>query len=120
MNTTDNNQYKSIEVGNQTFIMDETQASHILHAMKREFGWAGTVFSEDDIRESIADRREADDKEPYTDERMDEAVAAVMDSGAWQKHMDEWMCQEGWEVLGTIIWDEVEWPEEKARREQEA
>ena len=113
MNTDDNNQYKSIEVGNQTIIMDEAQAFHILHAMKREFGWAGTVFSEGVIRESIADRREADDKEPYTDERMDEAVAAVMNGGAWQRHMEEWMCQEGWEVLGTIILDEVEYPETK-------
>ncbi len=111
MNTTDNNQHKSIEVGNQTIIMDETQAFRILHAMKREFGWVGTVFTEGDIRESIADRREADDKEPYTAEHMDKAVAAVTDSGAWQKHMEAWMCQEGWEVLGTIIWDEVECPE---------
>lgn len=113
MNTTDNNQYKSIEVDNQTFIMDETQAFRVLHAMKREFGWAGTVFCEDDVRESIAERRQADDKEPYTDEQMDEAVAAVMDSGGWNKWLEEWMCQEGWEVLNTIIWDEVESPEEQ-------
>lgn len=114
MNTTDNNNhYKSIEVLNQTFIMDETQAFHILHAMKREFGWAGTVFSEDDVRDSIQQRRDADDKEPYTPEQMDEAVAAVMNSGGWNKWIEEWMCQEGWEVLGTIIWDEVEYPEEQ-------
>ena len=38
METTTNNQYKSIEVDNQTLIMNETQAFRILHAMKREFG----------------------------------------------------------------------------------
>ena len=108
METTNNNQYKSIEVDNQTLIMDETQAFRILHAMKREFGWAGTVFSEDDVRENIQQRREAGNKEPYTPEQMDEAVASVMNSGGWNKWMEEWMCQEGWEVLGTIISEEVE------------
>lgn len=109
MSTTE---YKSIEVDGRTIIMDEAQAFSILHAMKQEFGWAGTVFSEADVRESIADRREADDKEPYTDEQMDEAVATVMNSHGWCKFMEEWMCQEGWDVLGNIIFDEVELPEE--------
>ena len=119
MNTTDNNQYKSIEVGNQTIIMDETQAFGVLHAMKREFGWAGTVFCEDDVRESIADRRDADDKEPYTDKQMDEAVATIMDGYTWNKFMEDWLCKEGFEVINNAIWDDIEWPEEKARREQE-
>ena len=106
MNTDDNNQYKSIEVDNQTIIMDETQAFRVLHAMMQEFGWAGTMFSEDDVRESIQQRRFADDKEPYTDEQMDEAVAAVMNSGGWNKWMEQWMYEQGWECLNSIIWDE--------------
>jgi len=113
MNTDDNNQYKSIEVGNQTIIMDETQAFLVLHAMRQEFGWAGTMFSEDDVRESIQQRRDADSKEPYTPEEMDEAVAAVMNSGGWNKWMEQWMCEQGWECLNSIIWDEVEYPEEQ-------
>jgi hypothetical protein len=113
MNTDDNNQYKSIEVGNQTVIMDETQAFLFLHAMRQEFGWAGTMFSEDDVRESIKQRRDADGKEPYIPEEMDEAVYAVMNSGGWNRWMEEWMCEQGWECLNSIIWDEVEYPEEQ-------
>jgi hypothetical protein len=119
MNTTDNNQYKSIEIDNQTFIMDESQAFRVLHAMRDEFGWVGTMFTESDVRESIADRRDADDKEPYTEDEMNEAVATIMDSWTWNKFMEDWMCKEGFEVLNQAIWDELEWPEEKARREQE-
>jgi hypothetical protein len=120
MNTTDNNQYKSIEVGNQTIIMDETQAFRILNAMRDAFGWVGSEFTESDIRHSIADRRDADDKEPYTDDQMDKAVATIMDSYSWTRFMEEWMCKEGFEVLNNAIFDELEWPEEKARQEQEA
>lgn len=116
------NEYKTIEANNQTIIMDETQAFHFLHAMRREFGWAGTMFTEDDVRETIANRRDADDKEPYTPEEMDEAVATVMNSGGWVKFMEEWMSQEGFEVLNNIIFDEIEWEEikEQEAKEQEA
>lgn len=119
MNTDDNNQYKSIEVGNQTIIMDETQAFRVLHAMREEFGWVGIMFTESDVRESIADRRDADDKEPYTEDEMNQAVATITDSWTWNKFMEDWIQQEGFEVLSQAIWDELEWPEEKARREQE-
>jgi hypothetical protein len=27
--------------------------------------------------------------------------------------MEEWMCEQGWECLNSIIWDEVEYPEEQ-------
>lgn len=119
MKTDDNNQYKSIEVGNQTIIMDETQAFRVLHAMREEFGWVGIMFTESDVRESIADRRDADDKEPYTEDEMNQAVATITDSWTWNKFMEDWMQQEGFEVLNQAIWDELEWPEEKARREKE-
>lgn len=122
MSTTETNEYKTIEANNQTIIMDETQAFHLLHAMRREFGWAGTMFSEDDVRETIINRRNGDDKEPYTPEELDEAVATVMNSRGWVKFMEEWMCQEGFEVLNNIIFDEIEWEEikEQEAKEQEA
>jgi hypothetical protein len=44
---------------------------------------------------------------------MDEAVYAVMNSGGWNRWMEEWMCEQGWECLNSIIWDEVEYPEEQ-------
>lgn len=98
------------------FVQDnitEEDASIVLHAMKREFGWTGTVFCEDDIRQSIADRREADDKEPYSEEQMDEAVATVMDSRGWSRYMEDWMTEQGWDFLSNLIFDEVEYPEEQ-------
>jgi hypothetical protein len=120
MNDIDTSNYKTIQVGNLSYVMDEALAFQVLHAMKDEFGWAGTVFCEDDVRTTIADRREADDKEPYTEDKMDEAVATIMNSHAWTKFMEEWMCQEGFEVLNNAVFDEIEWLEEKALKEQEA
>ena len=120
MNDIDTSNYKTIQVGNLSYVMDETLAFQVLHAMRYEFGWAGTMFCEDDVRETITERRDADDKEPYTPEEMDEAVATVMNSRSWNKFMEEWMCKEGFEVMNSIIFDEVEWPEEQALKEQEA
>ena len=105
--------YRTIEVENQTFILDEDTAFTLLHSIKREFGWVGEVFCEDDIKESISSRRKADDKEPYTEEQMEEAVTKVTNTRAWYRFMEEWMVQQGWDVLNKIIFDEVEYPEEK-------
>jgi DNA modification methylase len=113
-----NTEYRSIEVKNQTYILDEATASLLMHKIKREFGWVGTVFFDDDIRETIRDRRDADGKEPYTDEQLEEAVATIMDSWTWNKFMEDWMTKEGFEVLNTIIWDEIEYPEIKAEEEK--
>lgn len=98
------------------FVQDnipEEDASIVLHAMKREFGWTGTVFCEDDIRWAIADRREADVKEPYTDQQMGWAVATVMNSRGWNKAMEEWLTFQGFGYLNDLIFDEVEYPEEQ-------
>ena len=107
-------EYKTIEVGTQTFIMNEETAMRLFHEFRSEFGWVGTFFCPSDIRHTIIDRREADDKKPYTDEQLDKAVAKVMDSSGWYKFMEDWMQQEGFEVLNNTIWDEVEYPEEQA------
>jgi len=111
-------EYKTIEVENQTYILDEATASILMHKIKREFGWVGTVFCDDDIRESIRERRMVDDKEPYTDEQMEEAVAKVMNTRGWYRFMEEWMTEQGWVALDNIIWDEIEYPEIKAEEEE--
>lgn len=96
------------------FVQDnisEEDASTVFYAMRLKFDWVGTVFCEDDIRESIQQRREADDKEPYSEEQMDEAVATVMNSDGWNKWMEDWMTEQGWDFLSNLIFDEVEYPE---------
>ena len=98
------------------FVQDnisKEDASMVFYAMRQEFDWVGTVFCEDDIKEEIASRRNADDKEPYTDEQMEEAVANVMDDYGWSKWIEGWLTEQGWEALGTIIWDVVEYPEQQ-------
>ena len=109
-------EYKSIEVENQTYILDEDTAFDLLHNIKREFGWVGAVFCEYDIRESISGRREADGNEPYTEEQMEEAVAKVTNTRGWHRFMEEWIIEQGWDVLNNIIWEEVEYPEEQEEK----
>ena len=95
--------------------MNEDDAFQAFSALKDKFGWSGTVFNQDDVRKYIADRREADNEEPYTDEQLDDAVATVMNSDSWNEWLEESMCEHGWDALGSIIFDEVEYPEEQSR-----
>ena len=106
-------EYKTIEVGTQTFIMNEETAMRLFHEFRYEFGWVGTFFTPSDVRHTIIDRREADDKEPYTSDQLEEAVATVTNSYGWEEWMESWLQQEGSEVLNNIIFDEIEYPETK-------
>lgn len=83
-------------------IPDE-EALDWLHALRRKFGWAGTMFTDEDIRIRWQDLHEDDDDyAPMTDEQVD----AVMSTYYWAKAMDEQLCENGWIVLDMAL-DEV-------------
>lgn len=101
-------EHATIEIGNATYIMDEETAMKMFHEFRRHFGWTGTFFTEGDVRHTIQSRREADDLEPFTEEELNDATRKVMGSKAWDSSVVDWMIEEGWEIINSIIFDEVE------------
>jgi hypothetical protein len=85
----------------------------MFHEFRHHFGWVGTFITEHDVRESIQSRREADDLEPLTDEELIKATKKVTDTKSYQDNVVSWMQEEGWEIIHSIIHDEVEYPETK-------
>lgn len=101
-------EYATIEIGNATYIMDEKRAMRMFHEFCHHFGWVGTFITEHDVRESIQSRREADDLEPFTEEELSEATRKVTSTKSYQDNVVAWMQEEGWEIIHSIIHDEVE------------
>ena len=106
-------EYKTIEANNISLILNEDMAMKLLYQLCFDFEWVGTIYTPTDIREAIISRRECDDKEPYTEDELEAAVDKVKATRAWRKFMEEWMSEQGYEVMSEIIFDEIEYPEEK-------
>ena len=88
--------------------MDEAEAFSMLRNIEQKFGWSGTVFTPTDVEECIINRREADGLEPLTDEQLEEAVSAVVDSRDWSKWLPDWMTEQGWDIINSAIYERVE------------
>lgn len=100
--------YRDVVVGFSTYIMDETQAMRMVHAIEEAFGWHGMFFTRGDVEDAINYRRSADGKDELVGDALTEAVDAVWQSGAVRKYLREAMSDGGWEVINGAIWDEVE------------
>ena len=104
-----NHEHKSVQANHMTYIMDEQMAFRLLHAMREEFNWAGTMFSKTDVVDTIEYRREADDLEPLTDDQLTDATNKIMQSYGWGE-ITSWMAEKGSEYLGYIIEEKIEYP----------
>ena len=86
---------------------NENDAFQVLYAMQYKFDWAGAMFSAKDVRSALltdhfdGDRGEGDD----TYEGIDDDIHAVVNGRTWRKFMEEWMCEQGWEVIQNAISD---------------
>lgn len=96
--------YKSIEVGNATYILNEERALELVRAMSREFHWAGTLWTIADIRACINDNYA--DSINWGEDGLEELVSACVNSRAWSRVLDEVQTEHGWEVLAILV-DEV-------------
>lgn len=101
-------EYQTIEANGTTFILNEDMALNLYHALAREFHWAGTFFTRDDVAVNIAERREADDKEPLSDDELDEAVSTIVGSRDWHRWLPDYMTEQGWEIINTVIYEQLE------------
>ncbi len=74
----------------------EEQALELMWSLVRRFGWKGTMFTRQDVRQTVID---------HCGERptLDNYVEAIMSSRMWVKHLDEAMCREGMECLYDAI-----------------
>ena len=101
-------EYRNVEANGTTLILNEDMAIMLYHALAREFHWAGTFFTPEDVAATINERRIADDKEPLDSDELEEAVNAVVNSSDWDKWLPDWMTQQGFEIIGTAIFDLLE------------
>ena len=87
----------------ENYIQDLTQdhALSVLHAIRDRFGWAGTMFTRDDIEHHIINAREADDLPDLTDTELAEWVDAIQNSWEWRKGIMEYLAETGWEMISN-------------------
>jgi len=88
--------------------LNEDMAINLYHALAREFDWAGTFFTRDDVRVCINDRRVADDLDVLEGDDLEEAVDAVTGSRDWHRWLPDWMTEQGWEIVNAVIYEHVE------------
>jgi len=101
--------YQEVEANGTTLILTESMAIDLYHALAREFHWSGQFFTPEDIRSTINERRENDDKEPLEGEQLEEAVNKIIDSRDWSKWLPDWMGEQGWEVIHQSIFENLEY-----------
>ena len=94
----------------ETDNITEEQALDLMWSFARKFGWKGTMFTRDDIRQAIIDQC-------GESETLDNEITAVMGTRIWTKYLEEAIAREGYECLYEAI-DTAErsdeWPEDAA------
>lgn len=94
----------------ETDNLTEEQALDLMWSFARKFGWKGTMFTRDAIRQAIID-------EHGESETLNEKVISVMKTRMWAKDLEEAIAREGMECLYEAIYAAErsdEWPEEAA------
>jgi hypothetical protein len=88
----------------------EEQALDLMWSFARKFGWKGTMFTRDDIRQAIIDQC-------GESETLDNEITAVMGTRIWTKYLEEAIAREGYECLYEAIYDAEnsgEWTDDAA------
>ena len=75
----------------------EEQALDLMWSFARKFGWKGTMFTRDDVRQAIIDQ--------YGEsETLEKELTAVMGTRMWTKYLEEAIAREGMECLYEAIY----------------
>lgn len=85
----------------------EEDAFRVFSAMCDKFGWAGTVFTRDDV-EGLLEQYVEDGE--IINEFTDEQWADFSSNKDWHRYVPEWMAEKGWDVIQDILDD---WLKEK-------
>lgn len=79
----------------------EDEAMNIFHDLRDKFGWAGSVFTKDDVQQAYTDEMAEDDKSP-TDEMAEAVWQHVQTSYEWVNLADP-MIEQGWYIIGNVV-----------------
>lgn len=101
-----NHTHRTIKANNMAYILDEDMAIQLFHAMRAEFNWAGTVFCEEDVADTIANHRDVDALEPLSEEDMRSATSTVLESYGW-RWLTNHTIEQGMESIGEIVDENV-------------
>ena len=84
--------------------LSQSDAFMVFSMLCRKFDWSGTVFTPDDVSETIQERRKADDLDPLPDEQLEEMTNDIINSRDWSKWLPDWMTEQGWEIINQAIY----------------
>lgn len=86
------------------YLYTEEEALDQFNKWCEQFGWMGTVFTAEDIRNNIKGRITDETLlDPLTDETMAEAVESVMDSVEWRKHLTLDVMTHGLDLVDSAV-----------------
>lgn len=95
--------------------LGEEDAFRVFSAMCGKFGWAGTVFTRNDVDEML-DNNEYNvrkDGEPIINRSFtDEQWTDFTNNKDWYRYVPEWSHEEGMNIISNVLND---WLREKAR-----
>jgi hypothetical protein len=77
--------------------LTEEQALDLMWSFARKFGWKGTMFTRDNVRQAIID-------EHGESETLNDKVISVMKTRMWAKDLEEAIAREGMECLYEAIY----------------
>lgn len=82
-------------------VTTESEAFSVFHALCDKFQWSGTVFSISDLRQFVANCREADDLPELPDEKLEAWAQELARSWEWRKGLVDALTETGWELIGA-------------------
>ena len=82
--------------------LSEDQAVMLFHRLRQHFGWSGTFFSADDIKELATDAWSEEYDTDIPDAKIAEITATVQASREWKRLPDKFA-----EIGNTIIADKI-------------
>jgi hypothetical protein len=78
----------------------------LFHELVSKFGWSGTVFQPDDLRDYVANCRDADNLPELSDDELEEWVNNLTSSWQWRKGLIDGLAEVGWEII-EIAYEEL-------------
>jgi len=84
--------------------LDEGDAFRVFSAMCGKFGWAGTVFTREDVEGMLEQYDPIHDGETinkFTDEQWTDFT----NNKDWYRYVPEWTHEEGWDIIHNVLND---------------
>ena len=84
--------------------LDESDAFRVFSAMSDKFGWAGTIFTRNDV-ESMLDTYDPEHDGKTISEFTDEQWVDFTNNKDWFRYVPEWMTEQGWDIIQDVLND---------------